>query len=727
MTDNRLVISGSDNLPLISARKKLFIAVSAVALLISQQHPAAYADTTTGFQMEEIMVTARKRVESLQDVPISVSTFSTAQLERLSATSLKDVKNFVPGLYYSDRSALQTDITIRGVGGDSRNIGIESGTGLYVDGVYAGRTSAYNMDLADVAQIEILRGPQGTLFGKNTMGGVINIVTQKPTDELSGNVEASYGNYNAIRLKGSISGPLTDTLSAKATVATWDRDGYLHNIFDDTKLQSEKRRAGLLQFQLKPNDALEIHLTGDYTQDKQNAVLNQLGSPAAFGAGYYNPDRFIVNSNRRNSIERDMYGMALSANYTTSSGHVLTSITSYRDVDITVYSDIDQIPIDTFHSGPFTDDFSQFTQELRISSPGQQFIDYLVGLYYFKQDATAERNIYSNGNPIFFTRGPLDTVSFAGFANVTANFTPKFAVTAGVRLTYEKKEGSYEQISPNPPFNKNFPDLRISSTEPSWTLAANYKWTDEVSSFLSVSRGFKSGGFNVDPLATPAPLTAADITFDSEFVTSYEAGLKSDLFGGRLRFSMSVFYSEYKDRQVPQFETIGGIPTVITRNAGASEVKGFEAEFTAMANEWVMIFGGIGYLDGEYTEFSGATTGGANFTGNVTEKTPKWSANLGIDVRVPVGMGELTMSPQIAYVGRTYLQPDNLPFNVENGYTLLNVRVGYELHDGKYGLYFWGKNLTNATYKEFSRQFSGSDQVLFGEPRTYGIQAIARF
>ncbi|MDA5195013.1 TonB-dependent receptor [Govanella unica] len=704
----------------------LFGLTSAAALLLLQPGSQAFAQSS-GFQMEEIMVTARKRVESLQDVPISVSTFSSAQLDRLSATSLKDVKNFVPGLYYSDRSALQTDITIRGVGGDSRNIGIESGTGLYVDGVYAGRTSAYNMDLADVAQIEILRGPQGTLFGKNTMGGVINIVTRKPTEVLSGNAEISYGNYNAIRFKGSVSGPLTDKLLAKATVATWDRDGYLHNLFDDSKLQSEKRRSGMLQFQLKPSDALEINLSGDYTHDDQNAVLNQLGSAAAFGAGYYNPNRFEVNTNRRNSIERDMYGFALSANYTLGSGHTLTSISSFRHVDITVYSDIDQVPVDVFHSGPFTDNFKQYTQELRISSPGQQFIDYLVGLYYYKQDASASRNIYASGNPIFFTRGPLDTTSFAGFANVTANFTPKLAVTAGVRATYEKKEGSYQQTSPTPAFNKNFPDLRISSTEPSWTLSANYRWVEEVSTFLSVSRGFKSGGFNVDPLATPAPLTNKDITFDSEFVTSYEAGLKSELLGGKLRLSASVFYSEYKDRQVPQFETIGGIPTVITRNAGASEVKGFEVEFTAVPNQWLLVFGGLGYLDGKYTEFAGATTSGQNFTGHITEKTPKWSANIGVDMRVPVGPGELSLSPQLAYVGKTYLQPDNLPFNIEHGYTLVNVRLGYEFQDGQYGIFAWGKNLTNATYKEFTRQFSGSDQVLFGEPRTYGVQLNAKF
>ena len=681
----------------------------------------------TGFSTEDIVVTARKRAENIQDVPISITTFSTEQLDRVSASSLKDIGSFVPNLHYSDRSSLQTEITIRGVGGDSRNIGFESGVGLYVDGVYAGRTSAYNLDLADVAQIEVLRGPQGILFGKNTTGGALNITTRRPSDTFEGEVRASYGNYNAIRLKGHVSGPLSEGISAKLTVATWDRDGYLDNVFNGQKLQSEKRRAVMGQVRVQPSEALDILVSADYTKDDQDTVLNQLGSNAGFGAGFYNPDRFIVNTNAQNSAERDLWGIAVNADYTLGSGHVISSITAYRDVAVTVFSDIDQTPREVFRSGPFTDDAKQFTQELRIASPGAEMVDYVFGAYFYRQDAYATRDIFQNGNPIFKTAGPIDTTSWAGFGNVTMNFTPKLAVSAGVRITYEKKAGTYVQASPVPPLNKNFPELEISTTEPTWTLAANYKWSDDISTYVTVGNGFKSGGFNVDPLATPAPLSAADITFKPEFVTSIEGGFKSVLMDGALRVNGSIFFSKFTDRQVPQFETIGGIPTVITRNAGKSEVFGFEAEVTAIPADWLRLSAGIGYLDGTYTEFSGANTGGADFTGNGTEKTPDWTINLGADVDLPVGSGTLIFAPRFAYVGKTWLQPDNAAFNVEDGYALLNLRAGYQFGGDRYGIYLWARNITDTQYKLFARQFSRSDQVLFGEPRTFGIEGILKF
>jgi iron complex outermembrane recepter protein len=539
-----------------------------------------------GTAQEEIVVTARLRPENILDVPISITTFSNQQLERLSAVSLKDIGSFVPSLHYSDRSSLQTEITIRGVGGDSRNIGLESGVGLYVDRVYAGRTSGYNLDLADVAQLEVLRGPQGILFGKNTTGGAINITTKRPGDEFEANALASYGNYNAVRLKASVSGPLANGISAKVTVASWDRDGYIENLFNGQKLQSEKRRAVLGQLRFRPSDSLDILISADYTKDDHDMILNQLVSPAAFGAPFFNSNRFQVNTNRPNSAERDLWGVSMNADLTLGSGHVVSSITAYRDVAVTVFSDIDQTPLDRNHSGPFTDGAKQFSQEVRLTSPGKQKLDYVFGAYFYRQDAFASRKIFQNGGPIFDTSGPVDTTSYAAFGNVSWNITDKLSISAGGRLTYERKEGSYSQLSPVGFLNKNFPTLEISSTEPTWSLAGTYRVTPDISTYLTVSTGLKSGGFNVDPRATPAPLKAADITFRPEFVTSYEGGFKSVLIGGTLRLNGSVFFSKFTDRRVAQAESVGGIPTIVIRNAGKSEVFGFELEMNARPADW---------------------------------------------------------------------------------------------------------------------------------------------
>lgn len=675
--------------------------------------------------LEEVVVTARKRVETLQDVPISITTMGEEQLQRLGAVSLKDIRHVVPSMHYQDRGALQTELTIRGVGGDARNIGIESGVGMYVDGVYAGRTSSYNIDLADIQQIEVLRGPQGTLFGKNTTGGALNIITEKPSDAFIAKGQASYGNYNALRLKGSLNGALTDSLFGKVVLASWDRDGYLDNLYDGSELQGEDRKSARLQLRYLATDRLEFNFSADFTHDDQKAILNQLGSDAGFGAPFYNRDRFKVNTDQRNSIERDMYGLSLTADYAFDSGFQFTSITAFRDTDITVHSDIDQTPVDIFRSGPFTDDGEQLSQEFRLASPGGERIDYVAGLYFYWQDAAASRQIFASGTPLFFTDGPVDTTAYAAFANVNFNLSEAFTLTTGLRFTDEEKEGEYSQYSEvSPAFIKDIPDLETSSNEMSWTVSGNYKWSEEVSTYLSASRGFKSGGFNVDPLATPAPLTADDITFDPEFVTTYELGFKADLFDNLARVSGAVFYSDYEDRQVSQFETVGGIPTVITRNAGESEIEGAEFEFNFAPSDKWLLYGSVSYLDGKYTSFPGATTGGADYTGNTTEKTPRWSVNLGGEYRHPVAGGELSIAPQYSYAGLTYLQPDNGAFNVEAGYGLVNLRIGYRTLNDRYAVYLWGKNLSDSDYKEFTRQFQGSDQVLWGEPRTYGVEFV---
>lgn len=704
---------------------------NALAVSLAVSSSVLIEAAAAGAVLEEVVVTARKRTESLQDVPISITAMGENDLERLGAVSLKDLKHAVPSFHYSDRSSLQTEITIRGVGGDARSIGLESGVGVYIDGVYAGRTSAYNMDLADIEQVEVLRGPQGTLFGKNTTGGAINIVTKKPTEEFEANAQLDLGNYNAVRFKGSVSGGLSEQLFGKLTIATWDRDGYLDNLFDGSELQSEERRAARLQLRYLPTDSLDINFSADVTTDDQDTILNQLGSPAAYGAPFYMNDRFKVNVDAPNTAERDMYGAALTVDYSFDSGHVLTSITSSRDVDVEVFSDVDSTPLDRTRSGPFTEEGAQFTQELRLVSPGDEFIDYVAGIYYYKQDSDALRKIYAEGVPVFLTEGPVDTEALAAYVNANINVSDSLTLTTGLRITDEEKTGYYEQGSVLvPPFNKSFPELETSSSELSWTVAANYGITEDLSTYASASRGFKSGGFIVDPLATPAPLSADEITFDPEFVTTYEIGLKSEFANGLGRISAAYFFSDYKDRQVPRFETVtnefGTFSSVITRNAGEAEIQGVELELSVFPTESLRVNGSLSYMDGEYTKFEDADAIGSDFSGNTTERTPRSSLFLGAEYRTSLAGGELVFTPNFSYVGETFLSADNREFNTEDGYTVLDARIGYEFQEGRYSIYLWGKNLNQTEYKEFARQFQGSDQVIWGAPRTYGIELNAR-
>lgn len=397
----------------------------------------------------EVVVTARKRNESQQNVPLSVAAFDSSTLESRGVTTVADMQNLVPGLHYQERGNLQTELTIRGVGGDARNPGIDSGVGMYVDGAYVPRTSGYNSDVTDIAQIEVLRGPQGTLFGKNTIGGVINITTRKPSEEVERSVFASIGNYGAIRTQAVLSGPLSDHVSAKVTAATWNRDGYIENRVRGEKLNDEDRLGGRLQLRYRPSESLDVNLSLDKTRDRRLGVLNQMGSPAGAAAPYFTGNRFVVDADQRNVDSRDMWGATLGVDYEFSNGMTLTSITAFRDIDILVYSDVDQTPLDLFHSGPFTDDTTMYSQELRLVSSDDSALRYVAGLYYYYQDVGSFREVYINGSRAIVIDAGATTRSLAAFANVDYDFTDRLTATVGVRFGEDKKDGTLQQTRAN--------------------------------------------------------------------------------------------------------------------------------------------------------------------------------------------------------------------------------------------------------------------------------------
>jgi iron complex outermembrane receptor protein len=701
-----------------------------IASAAAEEAVAKVNDRASVTQIEEIFVTARRRSESLQNVPLSVSAFSGDQLEQQGMTTLSDLQHAIPGLQYSNRGYLQTEMTIRGIGGDARNVGIDSGVGMYVDGVYVARSSGYNADLSEVEHLEVLRGPQGTLFGKNTIGGVINIITKKPSEEVTGFVNASFGKYNALRTQASVSGPLGQNFYGKITTATWNRDGYLHNIFDGLDYNNENRRGGRLQLRWLPTDKLELNLNADVTQDRRRAVLNQMGSAKGAAAAFYTGDRFQLNTDQRNSDSRDMWGTSLTADYKLDNNAVLTSITAYKKINILVYSDIDQTPNDLFHSGPFTDRSQMFTQELRYVSSGSEAFRYVGGLYYYYQNVKGERFISILNNPALkaYNNAAAKTNSFAGYLNADYDILQNLTLTGGIRYTYEKKDGSYLQTRAG--LNYNFPSLERTDKNLSWTASLDYKITPNATAYVTVSKGFKSGGFNLDTLSSPN-LIATDISFNPESVINYEAGLKGRALDGKLHFSGAVFDMEYKNKQVSQFVGTGAtvVPSIQVTNAGAARIQGFELETTIKPVSGLTLSGNAAYLHARYTSFENAAKINnvfVSFTDHVVERTPKWTAGASAEYRFPLEKGDMVVMGNMTYTGETYLQPDNFPANFEPGYTLFDARIGYQGHNGM-SVFLWGKNLSNKGYRIYSRQFAGLDQVVFGEPRFYGIDFSYHF
>ncbi len=684
---------------------------------------------------EEIMVTARKRSESLFDVPASVTAFGAEALSRAGVKSLADLQNAIPNLQYTQRGDLANQITIRGVGGDPRNVGLESGVGVYVDQVFAGRTGAYNLDLANVSQIEVLRGPQGTVFGKNTTGGVLNITTRKPGPDFMGEMSASYGNYDALYLKGSVSGQVAQDLYAGVTFASTSNNGYLNNLYPGSPdLQDIDRRGGRLQLRWTPSSNLEVNLTADRTTNRSQTALSQPSNPPI------GPDipfkmsdpRFDVSMEQSNKVNLDTTGFSGVVDYTMPNDLTLTSVTGYRKTNVLVFSDADGLPIDILHSGPFTDDSKMFTQELRVTSPKGSKLNYVAGLYYFGQRATSYREVYAAGSLAngYVTNALVDTDAYAAFANGDYAISDNLTATAGLRYTTEKKSGSYSQIGVGGR-SYNFNNLSRQDYDLSWTASLNYHFSKTLTAYVTASKGFKSGGFNVDPI-TVTGMTPSGINFAPEKVINYEAGIKARALDGKLSFTAAGFYENYDDKQVAQYNSVtpGSVPTVIISNAGTARIYGLEGEATYAPDAFWTFAASGSWLNTKYTSFPNAATANGvfvSYTGNKLENAPEWSANFSVERRQPFYNGFIDASANLRFTGDTYFQADNSPLHLQKSYALLDARLAYEMQDGNLTVALWGKNLTQEDYYVFSRISLGIHQVLYGDPRTYGITVTKKF
>lgn len=718
----------------ISAPVLAFLAYASPA--VAQTAATATVDTANAeaaTSQGDIVVTARKRAESLLDVPISITAFSGEQLRRAGINSVSDIQNSVPNLQYSPRGDLNNQISIRGVGGDARNIGTESGVSLYIDGVFAGRTSGYNQDLANIAQLEVLRGPQGTLFGKNTTGGVINIITDRPADALRADLQGSYGNYDAVILKGAVSGPLTGNLFAGVTLSSTSRDGYVLNTFNGRKLDGVNRRGGRVQLVWNSPAGLNFYWTADHTANNTDFALTQLAPPYAGSGAPYGAlqSRLRTSLDASNENRLRSTGASQTVDYVfNGDGPTLTSVTGFRRNNVVVYSDSDGLPIDSVRSGPFNDFSHFFSQEVRLSSPDRGLFRYVVGGYYFNQKAFAFRQTYIGGSLPngYETRTHVDTESIAGFANVDFHPTDEITVTGGLRYTSERKRADFNQKNIN--FNYDFRDIRRHDEDLSWTANINYRPVPILSFYATASRGFKSGGFNTELIAARGN-QPANLIFAPEKLLNFEAGAKGRLFDGLLNFSAAGFYDTFDNKQVSQlFNNSQGVSLFQVSNAGKARIKGFEVEATLRPSPVIVFSGSVSRLVTRYIRFPDAArvTGAVvSYTGNRLENAPAWSAEGTADLRVPVSFGYVTARGTVRYTGDTFFAPDNLPGNKQEGYILLSGRVGVETEDGRTSVALIGRNLTDKSYYVFSR-FNGSNhQVLYGEPRMYGVELRQRF
>ncbi len=719
--------------------KKTMLASTSVALLVSTLPAVAQSSSgaESDFSLEEIVVTARKKAENIQSVPLAVSALSGVQIERAGIDSFDQILSTIPNASQSGgiSGGLQGLISIRGISTLVRFVGLETGVGFYVDGVYTGRPENFNQDLIDIERIEVLRGPQGAVFGKNTIAGAIHIITKQPSDEFNASLEMQYGNYNHMRVRGNVSGPLVPgKLSASLSAGYVKRDGYVKNIsgagpdLDTADLATFR---GKLKF--TPSDTAEFLISADALIDRGKPSFFEV-SDVAFIDDPSEATPFTVNQDQPNFLDRDIYGLSLTSNIDVGEG-TWTTILGYRDSSFKAGLDDDKIPF-RFFVDSFSSNTNFFSAETRYSGDINENISYLVGAYYFNQNADNISNFalgdfltgVSGFEPPIDLTSSVDTESIAFFINTDIALSDHLSLELGGRYVSEKKDAFHDQNDQTGIFGST--DFAVSRTDDDFApnIALSYEVSENMLIYTRFAQGFKSAGFNTDFVLAGV----SNLEVEPELATSYEVGIKSDLLDNRLRLNLAAFTTNYDNLQLSQIVGAG----VSLNNAASASISGFEAEFTAVVNEHFDLTGSVGYLDATYDDFTGCPIPGAetgpvsnDCSGNFLNLAPKWSVAMAAQYTYPVADNmDFVLRADWNYRSQVFFEPQNSERLSGAGRNLLNLRAGVVQESWEF--FFWANNLTDEVYVNFaddrSAIFVNTTQA-FGAPRTYGVTLRLKF
>ncbi|MBT4519741.1 MAG: TonB-dependent receptor [Halieaceae bacterium] len=692
--------------------------------------------------IEEIVVTARHRTESMQQVPIAISAVSGEDITRARAATMQDLQYSTPNLVFGETgSSGETFIGIRGIGDFSRNIGFDTRVGVYIDGVFAGQSLSVDQGLVDVNQVEVLRGPQGTLFGKNSSSGVINIMSNKPViGETSGELRGRVGNLDLVSGQLIANLPLGETTAARIAVVSQRQDGYIDNLYSGKELMSNDHLLVRGQLRFQPSDKLDINFSFD-AREQDNELLF-LEPEASFELAAGNPlaaSDFVVDQDALLIDENEGWGSGLTIDYEFDNGYILTSITGYREVERKVGSDEDATRLFTLDARFFEDEFEHFTQEVRLASPEGERFRYVVGAFYFDQEAKTKRVVAlgpgfggpPEGVDAAIQDSSVDTTSAAVFLNANFDITDRVTISGGLRYTEEEKDAVINQfVFPGFGLAEGINEV-FDRDEDYVTATANIQFqaTDNVLAYFTYSNGYKSGGFNVDLVPT-----IDDLKYEEETVDSFELGLKSDLFDGRLRLNLAAFRAEYDDYQVFQFrfDPFSGTTALLISNAASVTTEGFEVEGHALLHENFDLQFGAGYTDATFDSFPGGavdpnTGESLNVAGNTLPRAPEITANITGRYHFEAGSMAGIALLNYSYRGEQFFNPDNRDNSRQGGYGLWNASIDFDFED-KWGIALWGRNLTDETFRNMRGvSFLGIPFSLFAQPRTYGVEAFYRF
>ncbi|MEJ2416014.1 MAG: TonB-dependent receptor [Exilibacterium sp.] len=677
------------------------------------------------FVLEEIVVTATRREASMQDIPIAISAFSGERLSKSGVEDMFDMQFLVAGMQIGDLAG-QTRIALRGINTDNQEIGAESGVAVHLDDVFIAQITSLGGTFFDVERLEVLKGPQGTLYGRNATGGAINIVTKAPTDELDFGAKVTLGNYYHTQAEGFISGPvLGDSLTARIAFTSLKRDGFTkQSFYPDQAVNNADFSAVRAKLRYQPGDSFKFDLTADFSRDTgvpRGEIMKTPGTAPNLGelfGGTISSTSGVINDNYPHYSEKIEWGIAGRAEWYMD-GMTLTSLTSYRDPIFHFGLEIDGTEVAATELIE-TRDFNQFSQSLHLQSVNDSALEWIVGASYFYQSANdfVDVSFPVSGIRLIIDTPVVDTTAYAAFAEASYDLLENLTLTIGARYNHEKKNVEGTSYTNDVVTSTVLLDASWNSFTPKASLA--YHLSDTSMAYATVSRGFKAGGANL--------LNA----YDPENVTNYEIGLKTQMFDNRLRTNINVFFMDYKDLQVQTVQKIAGIDRPIVTNAASAEIKGMELEFEFHPANSFSIDGNFSYLDATYKDFIATDTFNNNapvdVSGNRMTVAPKFAVNVGAQYGVPVGeRGTVTLRGEYSFKDDVFFSPQNDELRKQKAYHLLNARLTFEDADRQWNVSLYGKNLTDKWVAN-SITADASTQTLYPVmPRTYGISVGYNF
>lgn len=708
-----------------------------------------------GYVLEEVIVSAQKRSESLQEVPVAVTAISGESIGEGGVTGLNDISRQTPGFTMTQFNIAEPQLYIRGIGSTQDSAGSDSPVAMFLDEVYIGRSGGVSFELYDIERVEVLRGPQGTLFGKNVVGGAISVVTTKPSEEFRAKVGLTAGNHGLTVVSGLINGALTDTTNGKFSFSKKDTDGYAKNISTGQDTHDVDNFSSRAQLAIHPSDELEILLGVDYSKDKNNGNCRIIGEldkdPRSLVPLYKQAVAATTQGNIRECVgdvetyqERDVGGVLAKVNWDMQLG-TLTSISAYRESDYRWLDDVSGLPaavLPLIVHDYAEEKSDQFSQEIRLTSDNDDSLQWLLGYYYMRENIDRRERFQSqigNDDPtsILGPNGPLGAARFAAgdveffqdveseshalFGQLTYSLNDDLAFSLGGRWSYDKKSViqsalDYEglghagvPLSLAPPYA----DARASDSWSEFTpsFSVDYQINDDGFIYLTVAKGYKSGAF----IGQATSAAAATTPLEPEQATSYEFGAKTEWFDNRLRLNTSVFKIDYSDLQVFSLKGF----SLVSDNAEATS-KGLDVEFVAAITESFHLSGSWSYLDAQYNTY---LSGEDDYSGNVLPRAPKHSRSIKASYLQPFSNGsELELSLSYDYKSKFYFDPDNSPLREEQAVELMNASASWYSPEDDWRVMAWVKNLADEEYRLHSAisGFAGTVN-LYAPPRSFGV------